>query len=181
MGKPRVRGSHAKIFVTPAGSSTAAPVQIGEVSKFSVKELGEIKKSRSMGEQEVTANKTFEGYDLSFEGGKVDWYAASLLHQQDKQIKEGKRAAKFVVKQEITYYNGRVEIYTYNDVVLYGYNLDMDANDEMSEKFEGFCGTIRQINEATDPLIKADATAIDKLVKAVIDAQNASDAEKTTQ
>jgi hypothetical protein len=142
MGKPRVRGSHAIISITPAGAKE--PQAVGEISKFSVKELGEIKKSRSMGEQQVTANKTFEGYDLSFEGGKVDWQLAQLLHAQDAAIVAGKRAPHFQVKQVITYFGDKKEEFTYDDVVLFGYNLDMDANDEMSEKFEGFCGTLRQ-------------------------------------
>lgn len=140
MGKPRVRGSHAKIAICKPDGTV---IDIGEISKFSVKELGEIKKSRSMGEQEVTANKTFEGYDLSFEGGKVDWKAGQLLHKQDAQIVGGARAPYFVVKQTITYYGGQQEQYVFNDVVLYGYNLDIDANDEMMEKFEGFCGTLK--------------------------------------
>jgi hypothetical protein len=174
MGKPRVRGSHAKIFVT--NGKDGSEVSVGEVSKFSVKELGEIKKSRSMGEQEVTANKTFEGYDLSFEGGKVDWRAAVILHGQDKKIKDGERSALFKIKQQITYYGGLVEEYTYNDVVLYGYNLDMDANDEMTEKFEGFCGKIRVLNkDVTNSKIVAEDGAVDAAIKALIDAQNATD------
>lgn len=176
MGKPRVRGSHAKIFVRTSDGQSRP---VGEVSKFSVKELGEIKKSRSMGEQEVTANKTFEGYDLSFEGGKVDWNAAVLLHSQDKQIVAGGRAPRFTVVQQITYYNNIKEEYTYNDVVFYGYNLDMDANDEMTEKFDGFCGTIRTLTtastEATAQQISDLEGALTTALKALSDKQSVAD------
>lgn len=172
MGKPRVRGSHAVIAIKKGSTE----IKVGEVSKFSVKELGEIKKSRTMGEQEVTANKTFEGYDLSFEGGKVDWNAALLLHKQDEKIKSGERAALFKITQRITYYGGLVEEYEYNDVVLYGYNLDMDANDEMTEKFEGFCGKIRQIvKDVSDAKIKTVEGKIDAVLAELIAAQNAAD------
>lgn len=174
MGKPRVRGSHATISITPDGGTNV--VKVGEISKFSVKELGEIKKSRTMGEQSVTANKTFEGYDLSFEGGKVDWNAAILLHSQDQAIVNGERAPKFTVKQKITYYGNLVEEFVYNDVVLYGYNLDMDANDEMTEKFEGFCGKIRvRTSDVTNAKITAVATAVDTAIAEVITKQNAAD------
>jgi len=163
MGKPRVRGSHAVINIIPAGGTE--PRAVGEISKFSVKELGEVKKSRSMGEQQVTANKTFEGYDLSFEGGKVDWELAQLLHAQDAAIVAGKRAPYFQVKQVITYFGDKKEEFTYDDVILFGYNLDMDANDEMSEKFEGFCGTLRQKpassqNETVEASATSSATSI---------------------
>lgn len=140
MGKPRVRGNHARIIVM---DSTGNETDIGEVSKFSVKELGEVKKSRAIGQNSVTSNKTFEGYDLSFEGGKVDWRLAQILHRQDEKIYEGRRAPSFKVKQQVNFFDGSVEEYTYEDVTIYGYNLDIDANDELMEKFEGFCGKLR--------------------------------------
>jgi hypothetical protein len=164
MGKPRVRGSHAKISVQLGDRS----YDIGEVSKFSVKELGEVKKSRSMGEQEVTANKTFEGYDLSFEGGKVDFNASVLLHNQDQKIKDGEAAPYFTVTQKITYYGNKVEEYVYRNVVLYGYNLDMDANDEMTEKFEGFSGSMRTLTPPGEG--STDIKALNDAVKAAMDA-----------
>lgn len=171
MGRPRVRGSHATIAIKKGSSE----VKVGEISKFSVKELGEIKKSRTMGEQQVTANKTFEGYDLSFEGGKVDWNAAQMLHSQDKKIVAGERAPLFEITQKITYYGGIVEEFVYSDVVLYGYNLDMDANDEMMEKFEGFCGKVRVSSAVTDPKITSVATAVDDLMAELIKKQNEAD------
>lgn len=171
MGKPRVRGSHAVISINAAGETT--PKAVGEISKFSVKELGEIKKSRSMGEQQVTANKTFEGYDLSFEGGKVDWELAQLLHAQDDAIVAGKRAPLFEVKQVINYFGDKTEEFVYKDVVLFGYNLDMDANDEMSEKFEGFCGTLKkpvpQAKEVEDSADKAKTTVDTSIAKVLED------------
>ena len=167
MGKPRVRGSHAKISIK-VGTEV---VDVGEVSKFSVKELGELKKSRAIGEQEVTSNKTFEGYDLSFEGGKVDWNAAAVLHSQDLAIKDGKAAPYFQITQEIKYYGAtNSEVYTYENVTLHGYNMDIDANDEIMEKFEGFCGTLRKRNpEGTTGIQNAKAqTTIDALIDAQI-------------
>lgn len=166
MGKPRIRGSHATIKV--------GDTDVGEISKFSVKELGEIKKSRAIGDPGVTANKTFEGYDLSFEGGKVDWNLASLLHQQDLKIYggigKGEISVPFKVIQTITYYGGATETFTYSDVVIYGYNLDIDANDEMTEKFEGFCGTIRQVTSPADKEEDKKKSDVEKLIDAKLKA-----------
>lgn len=170
MGKPRVRGSHAKILVYTDPSKPAT--EVGEISKFSVKELGEVKKSRSMGEQQVTANKTFEGYDLSFEGGKVDWRLATLLHANDDAIVAGNKVAMFSILQEINYYGDKVEKYRYDNVVLYGYNLDMDANDEMMEKFEGFCGTLRVPVAGTTPEIDAETAKTEALIRKILEEQN---------
>ena len=172
MGKPRVRGSHAKIFVK---DNNGKQIMIGEVNKFSVKELGELKKSRAIGEQEVTSVKTFEGFDLSFEGGKVDWDLAILLHSQDLAIVNGDKNPYFQVVQEIKYYgSNNTETYTYNDVTLHGYNLDIDANDEMSEKFEGFAGDV-----VADPVVGANIqsslTSIDKMIDKSIESANKVD------
>ena len=167
MGKPRIRGSHAQIFINDGTND----ILIGEVNKFSVKELGELKKSRALGEQEVTSNKTFEGYDLSFEGGKVDWNAAAVLHAQDKSIVAGKAAPYFTVKQTISYYGAtNKETYTYTKVTIHGYNMDADANDEIMEKFEGFSGALRdRTSEGTDGISGAKAqSAIDETINALI-------------
>jgi hypothetical protein len=155
MGKPRVRGSHAKIFVQDQAGSN---IQVGEINKFSVKELGELKKSRAIGEHEITSTKTFEGYDLSFEGGKVDWKLAALLHQQDNVILENRRTPYFKVVQTIEYYKQGTETFTYPEVTIHGYNMDIDANDEITEKFEGFCGKKREHTKPVELL--PDITAI---------------------
>ena len=163
MGKPRVRGSHAKISIDG--------VEVGEISKFSVKELGELKKSRAIGEHKVTSAKTFEGYDLSFEGGKVDWKLAQLMHLQNKKIVNNQRSPYFTVRQQITYYDGTVENYTYNNVTLHGYNLDIDANDEMMEKFEGFCGSKRVRTGADAEQVLSDNQNVQDLITQLINAR----------
>ena len=164
MGKPRVRGNHARIYIT---DSKGVAVEVGEISKFTVKELGEVKKSRSIGQNSITSNKTFEGYDLSFEGGKVDWHLAQMLHRQDERIYGGGRAPGFIVKHIVFFFDGSSEEFTYSDVTIYGYNLDIDANDELMEKFEGFCGTLRAklfIGKAEADRVKNEKTVDDLLL-----------------
>lgn len=168
MGKPRIRGNHAKILVRNNGED----IQVGEISKFSVKELGEIKKSRAIGQKSITANKTFEGYDLSFEGGKVDWNLAQLLHRQDDAVFHGGRAPYFTVLQEITYYDNSKETYSFDEVTIYGYNLDIDANDELMEKFEGFCGALKVALPSDGPNInkslEKNNSLVDNLIQAAL-------------
>jgi hypothetical protein len=165
MGKPRIRGNQAKILVR---NSSGQDVQVGEISKFSVKELGEIKKSRSIGQKSITANKTFEGYDLSFEGGKVDWNLAQILHKQDEKIYDGGRSPYFTVLQEIVYYDNSRETFSFDDVTIYGYSLDIDANDELMEKFEGFCGTLKVVQTVGNNIansMEKNQTFVDDMIK----------------
>jgi len=167
MGKPRVRGNHATVIVV---DKSGKEINVGEISKFSVKELGEVKKSRAIGQNSVTANKTFEGYDLSFEGGKVDWRMAQLLHRQDKNIYDGGRAPYFKVVQKVHFFDNSIEEYSYNDVIIYGYNLDIDANDELMEKFEGFCGTLRNPNhQGLGSALGESLTTVDELIKQTLE------------
>lgn len=170
MGKPRIRGQHTTISIKVG----ANVVPVGEVSKFSVKELGELKKSRSIGEAGITGNKTFEGYDLSFEGGKVDWKLAQLLHQQDVEVYAGKRAPYFEVTTKFTYYGiTEIDTYTYPEVVFHGYSLDVDANDELNEKWEGFCGEKRTYSAEGTP--NTDNTSAASTITAAITAALAKD------
>jgi hypothetical protein len=138
MGKKRLEGQHCKIYVQdPDGNK----IPIGEVSKLTVKTNNELRKSRSIGDSEQSSSLTFEGYELSFEGGKVDWRAAALLHQQDLDIVAGKRTPYFQVVQQFKYFNvSTLETHTYPEVTIYGYEVEVDANSEIQEKFSGFCG-----------------------------------------
>lgn len=143
MGKKRLEGQHCKIYVNDA---TGSKIPIGEVNKLSVKTNNELRKSRSIGEAENSSSLTFEGYELSFEGGKVDWRAAALLHQQDLEIVLGERTPYFTVVQELKYFgdNSR-ETHTYPEVTIYGYEIEVDANSEIQEKFSGYCGKRKSV------------------------------------
>lgn len=168
MGTPRILGNNAEIFVNLG----AGVVSVGEVDKFSAKSLSEIKKSQALGQKTVTSNVVHMGWDLSFEGGKIDWKTAQAFHAQDEQIVKGGRAPLFTVKQKITYYNGQVEEFEYTDVSLAGYELDMGgATEEMSEKFVGFAAARRASN--TDANIVATKTGITSHIATILAALGA--------
>lgn len=165
MGKARLKGQHTRIFIKDANGDE---INVGEISKFSVKDAGELKKSRSLGEAEVTGSKTFEGYELSFEGGKVDWRLAQMLHLQDVNIKSGERSPYFQVETRFNYFNRESDTYCYPEVTIYGYNLDADANDEAMEKFEGFCGKLRTYT-STSPSTKSTESSIGSRITTMIE------------
>ncbi len=163
MGKARVRGQHNEISVQTMDGTY---LKVGEITKMSVEELGEIKKNRGIGEAEITANKTFEGYDFTFEGGLVDWNLSSLLHRQDKAIVDGDRAPYFRIVQKIKFYGtNKIVTDTYNNVVIAGYNLETDSMDESMQKWKGYSGSVK---ERKDDLVTIDAVQNDTGVEAMI-------------
>ena len=164
MGRPRLRGQHVKLQILGADGQ---PFQVGEISKCSVKELGELKKSRAIGEPGITSTKTFEGYDLSFEGGKVDWRLAQLMHLQDERIYTNSRSPYFQVSHIFTYYDNSTDTYIYPEVTIHGYNLDIDATDELTEKFEGFCGEKRTYT--TSGSTATTQTSVDAIISGAIE------------
>jgi hypothetical protein len=157
MGKARVMGNNAKIYVMDA---SAQPILVGECDKFGAKSLDELKKSQALGEKNITSQTVFKGYDMDFEGGKVDANLAALMHSQDKQIAAGGRSPYFKVKEEVTLFDGTVEVWWYDEVTLHGYEKDSPSEDQLSGKFSGFCGVpCRRGDEATETAsAAADAT-----------------------
>jgi hypothetical protein len=156
MGQARILGRDAKIFANLGTTN----VFLGEVDKFNAKKLDELKKSQPLGEANPTSNVVHAGWELSFEGGKVDWSLAQAIHAQDQQITSGGRSPYFTIKQKITYMNGKCEEFEYQEVSIYGYEIDMGgATEEISEKVTGFAGK-RVLSQATDSDIKSTTNNI---------------------
>lgn len=149
MGKPRVCGSTAKISVHSPDGKTE--IFIGDVEKFSAKQLGELKKHKVLGNPIIGSQVVHEGWDLSFEGGKVDWNLAMLIHAQDEAISEGKTSPLFTVTQRVKYSNQMIEEFSYSDVTIHGYEIDVPF-EEVTEKFSGFSGNKRSLTSASDKM-----------------------------
>ena len=162
MGKPRVYGNNAKIYVADAKGNE---ILVGEVDKFSAKNLDELRKSQPLGDKNITSQTTFKGYDLDFEGGKVDAKLAALFHAQDQQIHAGGRSPYFIVREEVRHFDGTLEVWVYRNVTLHGYNHDAPSDEMLTEKFSGFSGTLKERG-------KHDNTGVDytNTVKAIVGA-----------
>ena len=175
MGKARILGRDAEIFAT-AGATV---VSLGEVDKFSAKKQDELKKSQALGQKNATTNVVHGGWELSFEGGKVDWQLAQAVHAQDAQITSGGRSPYFTIKQKITYYDGTVEEFVYYDVSIYGYEIDMgSATDEISEKVTGFA-SYRKLSEATSATVRATTDSVIAGITAALQAMPEAPINKT--
>lgn len=146
MGKPRVYGSNCRIYVIDP--STQKEILVGEVDKFKAKSDDELRKSKALGENEYTSNVTFGGYTLDFEGGVVDSNLAALFHAQDTQIANGGRAPYFLVKERVKHLDGIIEEWIYEDCTLHGYDKDSPGEDQLTNKFSGFCGCKKKKSEA---------------------------------
>lgn len=165
MGKARVMGNNAYIYVM---DNSGNAVQVGEVDKFSAKGLDELKKSQPLGDKNITSQTVFKGYDLDFEGGKVDANMAALFHNQDVQIAAGGRSPYFKVKEEVKLFDGTIETWWYDDVTLHGYEKDAPSEDQLSGKFSGFAGTVRRRgDDATETATAAMKTVVDSILDAM--------------
>lgn len=140
MGTPRIRSKHSKVFVQ---DMSGADILVGEIDSLTEKDLSDVTKSQAMGQLDITANVEFGGWELSFEGGKVDADLAALVHAQDKQIAAGGRSPYFKVVQQKKFWNGTIEEYVYPEVTIYGYDCTTPNQDALTEKFTGFCGKPR--------------------------------------
>lgn len=161
-GQKRLLSDRTRIFVKSEGKI----VRVGEFDTFSVTHRDSVRTFKPVGETREIAILQEAGYDLSFSGGKVDWNLARLLHKQElfyntRKPGEGKGIAstfgdfsvlpqndihykvshvapKFEVEHTIFHYNGSIETYIYEDVTLYGYQIDVNGDlEQIRESVKG--------------------------------------------
>jgi len=165
MGKARVCGSNAKIYVY---DEKQGEILIGEVDKFSAKDASDLKKYRSLGTAKIGSQAIFGGWEISCDGGKVDWKLAQLIHAQDERIANSDCSAQFFVIQTVDYFDGIQDAYRYDEVTFHGYELDSPI-EEMTEKFNGFSGVNRvQLTAADESYKEAIKTKYSSLVDYLI-------------
>jgi hypothetical protein len=136
IGKARILASNATVKVKDP--FTGFNIKIGEVDKFGVKANTELIKSRSIGNGLETTQLKYSGYDLTFSGGKVDWELARLMHSQDHLLNTTGLNPYFSVENTITYYDGTVETYVFNNVLIFGYDMNIESENEITESFSGY-------------------------------------------
>ena len=171
MGQARVLGRDTTLKVTAGGQS----VSVGEIDKFNAKKVDELKKSQPLGAKLPTGNVVHAGWELSIDGGKINWALAQMVHAQDAQITLGGRSPLFEIEQRIEYYDGSVETFVYTEVSLYGYEIDMgSAMDEMTEKISGFATGRKLIDGTTSPAVKGSYNDAIDAVTASVRAINSS-------
>lgn len=135
MGKDRILGSMATITVNgPNG-----PVPCGEFDKFTAKQKSELKERKPLGQIKPHGQVSYGGWEMDFEGGKIDSALANVVATINGDLLNGKPAPKFTVVQTIKRYDGAVERYKYPDASLYGFEQSIDkADDEIKEKIKGW-------------------------------------------
>jgi hypothetical protein len=175
MGKARIRSNKAKICVEDLAGNV---VDIGEVDTFNAKSLDELVTSQPVGENNITSHAVFKGWELSFAGGTVDWNLATLIHLQDTQIGNGGRSPYFKVEQTIEFYNGRKQQFSYEDVTIHGYELDVPNQDALNEKFMGFSGKPRSKGAATNPANDTQSDAVKGILGNILNAMAESPANR---
>ena len=145
MSKARVQGSSAIIKVKDP--FLGFDISIGELDSFSAKSTSSIIKSRPIGHSIETPQFKYGGYDLSFKGGKVDWQLARVMHSQDTLALTIGVVPIFKIEQKINHFDGTEEIYVYNNVMVFGYDLSADgANSDITESVSAFAPDRSSLN-----------------------------------
>jgi hypothetical protein len=142
-GKARVLSSSAVITVKDPFYQTE--IQIGEVDKFSAKSTSSTIKSRPIGTAIENVQYKYGGYELSFNGGKIDWNLANMFHAQDLLARTAGDSPRFNIQQTIRYADGTVETYIYINAIIHGYEIDIDSGSEVTEAFSGYAPTRDQL------------------------------------
>jgi hypothetical protein len=135
MSQDRILGSAVVLQVYgPNG-----PVPLAEIDKFTAKNAEELKKHHPLGQVQPRGQIVYGGYDLSFQGAKVndDW--EQIAKANDINLLSGKAAPRYRVVEQKTWYSGKVENWVYDDVLLFGFNAEAAmSNEEIKHDFSGY-------------------------------------------
>lgn len=140
MSKARVQKNQAKLIVHSAILNI--PIFSSEIDSFKATSTTTVHKSRPAGYALERATPVYGGYDLSFDGGKVDWEMAHFYWLQDNNLRAGKMPPSIYISETIFHYGGAIENYIYKDVVLFG--KEISIADEVSNSIQGFASMREQ-------------------------------------
>lgn len=157
--KKRVLGQNTQILIMmQTGVGVPTPIYLGEFETFSAKSDTTVIKHRPIGYINQGATLQYNGYELSFEGAKVDWNLARCYFLQDESLIFSTKQPTFVISDLTTYGDGTKEHYIYTDVTIFGYDVNKGV-DEIKEKLEGFAAK-RIIGPLDDTSLKGTNSTV---------------------
>lgn len=138
MSQDRILGSSAVLQI----SGPNGPVTFAELDSFTAKDVTELKKFRPLGQVQPHGQLVYGGFELSFKGAKVDDAWDRIQASNDEALLNGRAAPRYSVVESTTWFSGNVEVWTYENVIIHGLNVDKaSAGDEIKQDFSGFAPT----------------------------------------
>lgn len=120
-------------------ATVGTPVPVGEIESFSVKSQTEMKKRFPIGQVQPNAQLFYDGYELSIKGIKIDGSWEDICAANDSALLAGQAAPRYRIVQTTTMLDGTVEIWQYDKCLIYGFNIDAAAGNEIvKEDFSGW-------------------------------------------
>ena len=135
MGKARVSKKHTTLLIH--SEALALPIPLGELDSFTKTSRTTNIVTRPVGFINEGSTIQYGGWDLSFDGGKVDWALAHFHFLQDQALTANKQPPKFFITETIHHFNGTLEQWTYRDVTLFGFEGET-GDGEQKESMKGF-------------------------------------------
>ena len=161
--KARAQGSQAKLIFLPEGTGVV-PLELGELDEFNATQTSEVIKRRPMGYSIGSSTYKYSGWDLSFNGGKVDWKLARWAFNQDRAARIPGKTNGFSIIQTVTHFDTRVgglpaiEQYLYTNVVLFGLEQRFKGGEDITEEMKGYCAK-REVGPIDDSILSLDGLA----------------------
>lgn len=149
IGKPRVGKKHVRMYIHSAALLT--PVYLGEIDNFQRTSKTKASIDRPTGYALEGSTVQYGGWDLSFDGGKVDWALAHFYYLQDRGLIAGKQPPEFFINEIVKHYNGSMENWVYRNVTLFGFDGNT-GDGESKESLKGF-SPLREIGMVDTGLI----------------------------
>jgi hypothetical protein len=134
----RILGSMTQLQVY----SSNGPITFAELDGFTVSDKTEQKKFQPLGQVAPHGQLIYAGYELSFKGAKIDDSWDNLQSSNDTALLAGQSAPRYRIVDTTTWFDGTVETWIYDQVLLYNFKSDKAAaGEEIKQDFTGFAAT----------------------------------------
>lgn len=122
--------------------SSSLPIDFAELDSFTVTDKTELKQFRPLGQVEPHGQLIYGGYDLAFKGAKINGDWDTIQSNNDLQLRSGSAAPRYRIVDTTTWFDGTVETWIYDNVLLYNFKSDMaTSNAEIKQDMTGFAPT----------------------------------------
>ena len=139
MSKDRILGSAVHLQIYGGTGTSGGMIAFAELDSFSSKNKTTLKQNHPLGEVVPHGQLIYDGYELSFEVGKVDASLEVLQNANDQALLNGQSAPRYQIVDQTNLLDGTTETWVYPNVVLHDFDVTKAmGNEEIKQKCNGF-------------------------------------------
>ena len=138
MSQDRILGNSVQIEIY----STSGPISFGEIDSFTATPQHTEKKFHPLGQVAEHAQIIYQSYKLDFKGGRINGDLDAIQEAIDTALLAGQAAPRYRVTETITYYDGTITTWIYDNALIYNLKDDVsNAADEIKLEMTGWAPT----------------------------------------